>query len=147
MIVKRKLFTKYDETDRLKEMKDSDILAERKKKTGGWGNVVGNTISGGALGGAAGATLGAGVVGGMAIRNRSAASLGKNLLNASKKAGIAGAVAGGVLAGGLALRKRNKNARDNKFYNDRLEYAQRQAQRRERKNWKQNMTQREDYTY
>lgn len=147
MIIKRKLFTKFDETDRLKEMRDSDILAERKKKTGGWGNVVGNTIAGAGIGGAASAALGAGVVGGMAIRNRSAAGLGKNLLNASKKAGIAGAVAGGVLAGGLALRKRNKKARDNKFYNDRLEYAQRQAQRRERKNWKNTMTQREDYTY
>lgn len=147
MIVKRKLYTKFDETDRLKEMRDSDILAERKKKTGGWGNVVGNTISGAGIGGAAGAALGASVVGGMAIRNRSAAGLGQNLLNAGKKAGIAGAVAGGILAGGLALRKRNKKARDNKFYNDRLEYAQRQAQRRERKNWKNTMTQREDYTY
>ena len=31
-IMKRKSFTKWDETDNLKRMKDSDILAEQKKK-------------------------------------------------------------------------------------------------------------------
>ena len=41
----------------------------------------------------------------------------------------------------------NKKRKDRTFYNDRLEYAQRQARRREKKDWKENMTQREGYTY
>lgn len=32
MIIKRKLFTKYDDTDNLKRMKDSDILAENQNR-------------------------------------------------------------------------------------------------------------------
>ena len=32
---REKSYTKYDETDALKQMKDSDILAEKKKSTGG----------------------------------------------------------------------------------------------------------------
>ena len=46
MIIKRKLFTKYDDTDNLKRMKDSDILAEKPKQAPGYGSVAGkNWIS------------------------------------------------------------------------------------------------------
>lgn len=41
MIIKRKLFTKYDDTDNLKRMKDSDILAEKPKQAPGYGSVAG----------------------------------------------------------------------------------------------------------
>ena len=46
-----------------------------------------------------------------------------------------------------ALRRKGKADKENKFYNNRLEYAQRQALRREHADWKANMTQREGYSY
>ena len=51
MIIKRKLFTKYDDTDNLKRMKDSDILAEKPKQAPGYGSVAGAALGGAALGG------------------------------------------------------------------------------------------------
>ena len=43
--------------------------------------------------------------------------------------------------------RRSKEQADNEFYNRRLEYAQRQAKRREKADWKSNMTQRDGYSY
>ena len=63
------------------------------------------------------------------------------------KGGKYGALIGGVSAGIYAMNQRNKQAKANQFYNDRLEFAQRQAKRREKIDWKTNMTQREGYTY
>ena len=60
MIIKRKLFTKYDDTDNLKRMKDSDILAEKPKQAPGYGSVAGAALGGAALGGTVGAVAGAG---------------------------------------------------------------------------------------
>ena len=130
----RKNFTKFDSTDRLKEMKDSDILAERKKKAPGYGQALGAAAGGVAVGGGIGAKKG--------FLNKAAGAL-----KGAKGMGKTGMLIGGAIAGGVALHHRSKQARDNQFYNDRLEYAQRQAQRRERKDWKQNMTQRDGYTY
>lgn len=145
MIIKRKIFTKFDDTDRLKQMKDSDILAEKRKKAPGYGQALGAAAGGVAVGGGIGALAG-GISGGVAAKkgflNKAAGAL-----KGAKGMGKTGMLIGGAIAGGVALHKRSKQARDNQFYNDRLEYAQRQAQRRERKDWKQNMTQREDYTY
>ena len=141
MIIKRKIFTKFDDTDRLKQMKDSDILAEKKKKAPGYGQALGAAAGGVAVGGGIG-----GISGGVAAKkgflNKAAGAL-----KGAKGMGKTGMLVGGAIAGGVALHQRSKQARDNKFYNDRLEYAQRQAQRRERKDWKQNMTQRDGYTY
>lgn len=142
MIIKRKLFTQWDETDRLKQMKDSDILAEKKKKKPGLGGVAGSA-AGGALVGAAGL----GAVGGLAGLKGIKTHGWGNVAKSAGKFGKFGALAGGLAIGGMALHKRNKAAKENQFYNDRLEYAQRQALRREKKDWKQNMTQREGYTY
>ena len=50
-ILKRKSFTKWDDTDNLKRMKDSDILAEEKKKQPGYGSVMSGSIGGAAVGG------------------------------------------------------------------------------------------------
>ena len=59
----------------------------------------------------------------------------------------AAAIGGAVLGAGIGYLKNRKEAKENRFYNQRLEYAQRQAIRREKKDWKTNMTQREGYSY
>ena len=57
-------------------------------------------------------------------------------------------MAGGALIGaGIAYSKGRKQAEENEFYNKRLQYAQKQALRREKKDWKTNMTQRDGYSY
>lgn len=136
MIIKRKLFTKYDDTDNLKRMKDSDILAEKPKQAPGYGNVAGAALGGAAVGGTVGA------LGGAFRKNT-----GKSLLGRMGKGGKTGMIIGGVLSGGMALHNRNKQASENEWYNNRLNYAQRQARRREKKDWKTNMTQRDGYSY
>lgn len=127
---KQKEYTKWDETDQLKQMKDSDILAEKKKKNP-------SRISGALKGGAGGAILGGtlGAISGM--------KSGNILSGLSKGAGIGSGI--GALGGAVFIG--NKKRAENEFYNDRLEYAKRHARRREKKDWKQNMTQREGYTY
>ncbi len=129
-ILKRKKFSKYDETDALKRMKDSDILAEEEQKSPGYRGVVRDATVG-ALGGAAlGGLLGA---------------FGKKR---NVKGGlIAGAAIGGSLMGAAGLKKRNKDEEDREFYNRRLRYAKRHARRREKIDWKANMTQRDGYSY
>ncbi len=140
-ILKRKSFTKWDETDNLKRMKDSDILAEQKKKQPGYGGVAQDSIGGAIVGGAAGA--GAGLISGL---GKKGARIPTATARASKL-GKLGAVGGALLVGGKALKERNDQAQENNFYNKRLAYAQRQAVRREKKDWKSNMTQRDGYSY
>lgn len=137
MIIKRKLFTKYDDTDNLKRMKDSDILAEKPKQAPGYGSVAWAALGGAALGGTVGSVAGA------FGKNKA----GRSLLGRMGKGGKTGLVVGGLLAGGMALRNRNKQAENNEWYNKRLNYAQRQARRREKQDWKTNMTQRDGYSY
>lgn len=137
MIIKRKLFTKYDDTDNLKRMKDSDILAEKPKQAPGYGSVARAALGGAALGGTVGSVAGA------FGKNKA----GRSLLGRMGKGGKTGLVVGGLLAGGMALRNRNKQAENNEWYNKRLNYAQRQARRREKQDWKTNMTQRDGYSY
>lgn len=137
MIIKRKLFTQYDDTDNLKRMKDSDILAEKPKKAPGFGSVAAGSLGGAALG----ATVGS--VAGAFSKNKS----GNSLLTRMVKTGKTGAILGGLAAGGIALHNRNKQAKENQWYNNRLDFAQRQARRREKKDWKTNMTQRDGYSY
>ena len=138
MIIKRKLFTRWDDTDRLKQMRDSDILAEKKKNAPGYGQVAAAAGAG---------VVAGGVVGGLTGGITGAVKRGGSMLKGAGRMGKLGMLAGGALAGSLAMHQRNKATKDNKFYNDRLEYAQRQSKRREKKDWKENMTQREGYTY
>ena len=139
-IMKRKSFTKWDETDNLKRMKDSDILAEQKKKQPGYGGVVQGSLGGAIVGGSAGA-----VAGGIGSLFKKGAR--SNWARNAGKLGKLGAVGGALLVGGKALKDRNDQAQENNFYNKRLAYAQRQAIRREKKDWKSNMTQRDGYSY
>jgi hypothetical protein len=122
-------------------MKDSDILAEQKKKQPGYGSVMSGSLGGAAVGGIAGAAAGlASGLGKKGARIPTAAAR-------ASKLGKLGAVGGALLVGGKALKDRNDQAQDNNFYNKRLAYAQRQAVRREKKDWKSNMTQRDGYSY
>lgn len=136
IIFKEKTYTRWDDTDQLKKMRDSDILAERKK-SGTLGNTAAKmglgTVAGGVLGSVAGGVLGA----------RS----GKGIVSGMKKGAVAGSLIGGATVGtAAAIGNSGKQAEIN-HYNNRLAYAQRQAARRERADWKGNMTGREGYTY
>lgn len=148
MIVLRKNFSKYDETDAIKQMKDSDILAENRRKQNVGreaANAGSDMIKGAVTGGLAGGAVGYGL--------KTLNSQGKLLKRLGKGAAgikggaIAGAIAGASLAGLKAANKVNKQANENSFYNSRLAAAQRQAVRRERKDWKNNINNREGYTY
>jgi len=138
--LKRKLYTQWDDTDNLKRMKDSDILAEKKRKGPGYGPAVSSAIGGALTGAAVGATA-LGISKG--IKNKSWKSAASGL----SKGGKYGALVGGSIMALGALNRKHKADRENKFYNDRLEYAQNQALRREHADWKSNMTQREGYSY
>ena len=129
-ILKRKTFTKYDETDALKRMKDSDILAEEEKPSSGYGSVLRDA----GVGVVGGAVLG-GAIGGL----RKGGTFKTGLKN--------GAVLGGLAMGAVGLNKKRKEDADREFYNRRLRYAKRQATRREKIDWKSNMTQRDGYSY
>lgn len=136
--LKRKVFTKYDDSDNLKRMKDSDILAETLKKpelsrTG----VAAATGAGALAGGAIGATAG--------LFKKGVPKGGR--WGAIKGRGKAGLIVGGGIALATAATKRSKQKSENDWYNNRLEYAQRQARRREKADWKANMTQRDGYSY
>jgi hypothetical protein len=134
-ILKRKLYTIWDETDNLKRMKDSDILAENKRSMG-YGRIAGAAVGG--------AALGAATVGGIgAIRG---------IGNGGAWKGLKGGAAGGALVGaaagaGLSYLRNRRKVKENKFYNKRLQFAKGQALRRERKDWITNMTQRDGYSY
>ena len=126
----------YGETDSLRQMKDSDILSQQKKTNSGLnGEVAKNAL----IAGAAGVGLGklGSVVGGR---------VGKTASAIGKFSGKRGLVAGAVAAG-LTLASQKKQRKQNEFYNDRLDYAKRQAVKRERADFRNNMTFREGYTY
>ena len=100
--LKRKAFTVYDETDNLKRMKDSDILAEKKKEKP---SLAPSVLAAG-TGAAAGGLIGAGI--GLATK-KGAGKLGK-----------AGAIVGASVMAVNALNKRSKEKQENQFYNDHL---------------------------
>lgn len=136
-ILKRKTFTKYDDTDNLKRMKDSDILAEKLKQP----ETTGHHVAAGALtAGLGGAAIGA--VSKFAAKSSKGARLSNGL-----KGGRAGLIIGAGIGAAAALSRRSKEKADNEWYNRRLQYAQRQAMRREKADWKSNMTQRDGYSY
>lgn len=146
---RQKIYTRYDMTDRLKQMRDSDILAEKDKEKVSTTEAIGGVSAGkAALGGAAAA----GLIAGASNYMRGA----KNLRFSGRAAMKGGLIAGGVALGYNALKgmtsgNKAKEAQqyneDVDFYNKRLHEAQKQARRREAADWKNNMTNREGYTY
>lgn len=133
MIIKRKLYTKYDDTDALKRMKDSDILAATPKEI--------PTPSGSGIGmsAASGALLGGGV----------GSVIGGITKKGIRKGGMYGAAIGTAINTYRALNKssNNENVEDIEFYNRRLKEAQKWARRREKMDWKNNITNRQGYSY
>lgn len=148
LILRTKNFTKWDDTDNLKRAKDSDILAEEEKKKPGIGKIV-NAAGAGAITGAAG-----GAVGHLAARitkrvgKGEAKRIAEKLVKRGGKKNIklAAALTASTLAIG-ATNKRQKEVEEINHYNKRLRYAKKQAQRREERNWVNNMTnEREEYS-
>lgn len=144
-ILRSKSFTKYDDTDNLKRMKDSDILAEKEKDVPSYSSsVLPKAVAGAAIGATA---LGAAGAIAKATSKGAAGNRLKALAKGGKTGAILGALGGAAIIGGMASKKREKERDDAQFYNDRLRYAQKQAKRREKIDWKQNMTQREGYSF
>ena len=152
-ILKRRLFTQYDDTDNLKRMKDSDILAEQHKKPMTTGSQVATGAIGGALVGGAALGVGRALVGKggpRAVTGNALQRGGARAFNAGVRAGKgmrAGLIGGALVGTAVMLHRRGKEKQANEFYNRRLDYAQRQAMRREKADWKANMTQRDGYSY
>ena len=134
MIIKRKLYSKYDETDEIKRMKDSDILAAEEKHVDRE-NRASETVKNTGRKALTGAAIGAGL----------------GLLKGDKSKAIKFAKIGALTGGGLGLIQSNKDnkseADDIEFYNRRLRFAKKNAKRREARDWRENMTQREGYSY
>lgn len=139
-LLKRKTFTRWDDTDNLKRMKDSDILAEKRRRVHDYGKIARDTAVGAAAGLVSGAALGtiAGAGGNTWLQQRA---------NGLVKGARYGATIGTGIGLSRAIINDQKNADDAVFFNRRLAYAQRQARRRERRDWKTNMTQRDGYSY
>jgi hypothetical protein len=129
-----KMFTKWDMTDQYKGMKDSDILAEKKRSN------VGTYVKAGKAG-VIGTGIGAGVGAGLG------AVLGRKIGMNTKKAAGVGAAIGGTLGvtGGLAAT--HEERANNRFANKRLNEMKYQAKRRDIKDWRNQTNSREGYTY
>ena len=145
---RQKIYTRYDMTDRLKQMRDSDILAEKEKEKISTSEAT-SSISAGK------AALGGAVAGGLIAAGSNYMKGGKGWFKGR------GAMKGALIGGGLALahnavrgltsgnkaKEAEQYNEDVDFYNKRLREAQKQARRREAVDWKNNMTNREGYTY
>ena len=145
LTVKRKLFseyqkgvTKYDRTDAFKAMKDSDILAEKKRSnTGSYVRAGKHAVSGAAIGGILGN------IGGAALGARRGGV--KAAIKGAKLGALTGAAVGGTIGTATGLARGHKEREQNRFVNRRLKEAQKQALRRESKDWKSNIVGRSGY--
>ena len=128
--------TRYDRTDQLKGMKDSDILAEKKRSNmDTYGTAAKKAGLGAAIGGGLGAVA-AGVLKAKGYKNIS-----------MKRAMGLGAGMGAAVGGSAGMIGTRQERADNNHYNNRLQYMQGQARRREMKDWNNNAVNREGYTY
>lgn len=146
---RQKYYTQWDETDQLKRMKDSDILAQQKRKANmasdaadTFKSTISGALPGAAIGAATGLAAGATTIG--------KGHIFQGLAKAGKTAKNLGLVGAGIGAGvGLlkSLKNQAQQKKEREFYNDRLDYAQRHALRREKNDWRDNNLNREGYTY
>ena len=151
IILRNKNFTFYDEVDNLKKMKDSDILAEKKRPTNQVnGDVVRNGVTAG-LGVAGAGALAGGALGAFTPRPAGAfkgfRGAPEAMARGAKRGLKWGAGIGAGIAVGATLMRNRKQANENAAYNKRLKYAQANAKRRFEKDFKTNMTQRDGYSF
>lgn len=144
--LKSRYFTKYDQTDNLKRMKDSDILAEKPKETSDVSGAIRSGAGGALTLGTLGAGLGA-ITGGYGARHSVTTSIASGAKGGAKALGATGALLGAGVGLTYNYLKNKNKFKDNQFYNNRLQYAQKYARRREQKDWNTNMTQRDGYSY
>ena len=112
-MIKFRLYSKYDDTDKLKNVADSDILDKDEK--GKWTpgeQTMGLAAAGGLLGAAG-------------------AKKGQKFAKGVKGAAIGAAI--GI--GSSMISSANKKRKENNFYNARLREAKRAAARRENIDW------------
>lgn len=114
-MIKFRLYSKYDATDRLKDTTDSNILDKDEKGKLTSGEKTGLLTGAGAILGAAGAKKG----------------FGSKLAGGTKGALIGAGIGLGV----SAISAANKQRKENNFYNRRLREAKRAAARRENVDW------------
>lgn len=132
LVFRIKNYTQWDETDNLKRSRDSDILAAQKKKTTDWGKVGKSSLVGAGIG---------------AVANNAMGFFNKGFRGLGMGRTKWGAAIGGALGAGIGYASQGKQRSEANFYNNRLEYAQRQAKNREQRDWRNQMTRREDYSY
>ena len=114
-MIKFRLYSKYDDTDSLKNAPDSGILNKEEKGGLSSGEKVGALGAAGAILGAAGAKKG-------------------------KLSRLAGGTKGALIGAGVGIgmnmiNSANKQRKENNFYNARLREAKRAAARRESLDW------------
>lgn len=134
-ILKRKTYaaiTNYDRYNSLRNMNDSDILAEQKKV-----NPVGIQQVGTATG--IGAGIGTVVGVGRALFGKNKGGAMRTIKNS--------AMLGAGVGGAVGLGQRADKQKEIDEYNSRLEMAQRGAKRRERLDWNRNLMAKTNYTY
>ncbi len=136
--LKRKYFSgrnvsEYDVTDDYKTMTDAELLAEEKKSNA---DTYKKAARIGGYGAGAGALAGS-IIGGVAKKSLKGAGIGAAV----------GALAGGVTGTGAGLAITHKDRERNRFINDRLSYAQKLAERRERRDWVANHRRRVGYSF
>lgn len=143
----RQGYSRYDDTDGIKSMKDADILAQQRRQNTGQFGRVGRSGLIGAVRGAGITGLIGGALGAAANRKNGYAAMGKAFLKHAKIGAAVGGTVGGLVGSTNQMSKESRVNENNRFYNDRLEYAQRKAVRRERKDWYNNNNNREGYSY
>ncbi len=136
-IIRYKTFSKYDSTDRLKKMKDSDILEEEYKKTPGVSlkEVTKDLLTG--------AVIGAGLGKINKLTGNRVSSFGTDWRETAKH-GILAAAAYDLAKD---LHRKHKEGEEVEFYNKRLRQAKKNAKRREKSDWLNNTYNRDGYTY
>ena len=140
-------YSRYDDTDALKSMKDADILAQERRQNQGQGGRVLKKGLMGAIRGAGFTGLAMGTLGAIANRKKGLGAMGSSFLKNAKRGAIMGGMVGGAIGTMNQMGQESQTNSRNRFYNDRLEYAQRKAARRERKDWYHNNNNREGYSY
>jgi len=138
MLVIQRNFTKYDDSDEIKRLSDSDILAAKKKSNlSSYVKAARDLITSGAIG----------AVSGTALTMILSKKLGISVKEAAKVGALVGSTSGAAIGTVRSLKKSEEERESNRRYNKRLDEAKYQADRREKKDWQNQLTGRDNYSY